>query len=184
MTQQWTVPAWLALATVVVLVLLVVLASVGLVLGRRRSQRIAGLLTSCTAESEALRVRVDLLERRSVASRPLTPREERDYVVTLLGDVQAGPDAVDPAPREQAPVVPPAVFADIVLRETVVQSASLFHGLRRAFSPEVRNRIRFEMGREVKRSRKERRAESREALRQWQAQQRRVHQGSAGEPAA
>ena len=46
-------------------------------------------------------------------------------------------------------------------KETVVQTASLLHGLRRALSPETRNRIWFEMRREVKRSRKQRRAELR-----------------------
>ena len=59
-----------------------------------------------------------------------------------------------------------------MLRETVVQAASLFHGVRRALSPENRNRIRFEMRREVKRSRKQRRADLREARRDWEARQR------------
>ena len=59
------------------------------------------------------------------------------------------------------PTVPGPVFADLLLKETVVQTASLFHGLRRALSPETRNRIRFHMRQEVKRSRKQRRAELR-----------------------
>ncbi len=70
------------------------------------------------------------------------------------------------------PTVPAPVFADLVLRETVVQTASLFHGLRRALSPETRNRIRFHMRQEVKRSRKQRRAELREVRREWAARQR------------
>ena len=70
------------------------------------------------------------------------------------------------------PTVAPGLFADIVLRETVVQTASLFHGVRRALSPENRNRIRFEMRREVKRSRKQRRADLRAARREWEARQR------------
>ena len=64
------------------------------------------------------------------------------------------------------------LFADIVLRETVVQAAALAAGLRRALSPESRNRIRFEMRREVKRARKQRRADLREARREWEARQR------------
>jgi hypothetical protein len=59
-----------------------------------------------------------------------------------------------------------------VLRETVVQAASLAHGLRRALAPEMRNRIRFEMRREVKRSRKQRRADLKAARREWEARQR------------
>ena len=67
---------------------------------------------------------------------------------------------------------PAPVFADLLLKETVVQTASLFHGLRRALSPETRNRIRFQMRQEVKRSRKQRRADLREARREWAARQR------------
>ena len=70
------------------------------------------------------------------------------------------------------PTVPAPVFADLVLKETVVQAASLFHGLRRALAPETRNRIRFQMRQEVKRSRKQRRTELREARREWAARQR------------
>ena len=69
----------------------------------------------------------------------------------------AGVDAVER--------VDSALFADLVLRETVVKAASLTHGLRRALAPEVRNRIRFEMGREVKRARKQRRADLKAARR-------------------
>ncbi len=56
--------------------------------------------------------------------------------------------------------------------ETVVQAAALAAGLRRPISPESRNRIRFEMRREVKRARKQRRADLREARREWEARQR------------
>ena len=70
------------------------------------------------------------------------------------------------------PTVPAPVFADLLLKETVVQTASLFHGLRRALSPETRNRIRFQMRQEVKRSRKQRRAELRAVRREWAARQR------------
>ena len=70
------------------------------------------------------------------------------------------------------PTVPAPVFADLLLKETVVQTASLFQGLRRALDPETRNRIRFHMRQEVKRSRKQRRAELREVRREWAARQR------------
>ena len=64
------------------------------------------------------------------------------------------------------------LFADLVLRETVVKAAALVHGLRRALAPETRNRIRFEMRREVKRARKQRRADTRQARREWTSRQR------------
>ena len=54
-------------------------------------------------------------------------------------------------------------FADIVARESAIKAVGLAHGLRRALSPEARNRIRFEMQREVKRARKQRRADQRAA---------------------
>ena len=73
---------------------------------------------------------------------------------------------------EPVPAVEPALFADLVLRESVVKAASL--ALRRTarLSPANRNRIWFEMRREVKRARKERKAEEREAIREWRARQR------------
>ena len=76
------------------------------------------------------------------------------------------------SPRRPAPPVPGPLFADLVLRESVVQAASLASGLRRALAPETRNRIRFEMKREVKRARKQRRADLRQARREWEARQR------------
>jgi hypothetical protein len=90
--------------------------------------------------------------------RPTTP----DYVITRVGEPEP-----EPVPTVAAPV-----FADMVLKETVVQTASLFHGLRRALAPETRNRIRFHMRQEVKRSRKQRRIELREVRREWAARQR------------
>ena len=59
-----------------------------------------------------------------------------------------------------------------VVRETVVQTASLVQGLRRALAPETRNRIRFEMKRELKRTRKARKVELKEALREYRARHR------------
>ena len=59
-----------------------------------------------------------------------------------------------------------------MLRETVVKAAALAHGVRRALDPETRNRIRFEMKREVRRARKQRRADARRARREWEARRR------------
>lgn len=97
---------------------------------------------------------------------PEAAPEPTQYVITHLGEPRAEPEV------EAAPALPAGQFADVVLRETVIKSASLFHGVRRALSPENRNRIRFEMRREVKRSRKQRRADLRQARREWEARQR------------
>ena len=54
----------------------------------------------------------------------------------------------------------------------VICAVAVGAGLRRALTPEVRNRIRFEMKREVKRSRKERKLMLRAARRDWESRQR------------
>ena len=104
----------------------------------------------------------------SLDENPPTP----EFVITRVGQSEPEPEPV--------PTVPAPVFADLLLKESVVQTASLFQGLRRALSPETRNRIRFHMRQEVKRSRKQRRAELREVRREWLARQREA----MGEPAA
>lgn len=154
MTEDWTLPAWTVVSALGVLLLIgiVVLAA----LARTRSR------------AASLQAQVDAIERRlAEPPAPQTPhRTEPDYVITHLGDEDPGSDPV-PVPTVSGPL-----FADLVLRESVVQAASLAAGLRRALAPEVRHRIRFEMRREVKRARKQRRADLREARRAWEAQQR------------
>ncbi|MFC6343600.1 hypothetical protein ACFP8W_16560, partial [Nocardioides hankookensis] len=105
------------------------------------------------------------LERRLDRPRA-TP--EASFVITDLGREQQ----VDQAEAEPAQTIGTALFADLVLRETVVKAASFAHGVRRAFDAETRNRIRFEMKREVKRARKQRKVDTREAVREWQERQR------------
>ena len=96
------------------------------------------------------------------------PVETAAYVITAIHDDQG-------AEPQRTTVVPARIdgklFADIVARESVIKAAGLAHGLRRALSAENRNRIRFEMKREVKRSRKQRRADLKAALRQFQARE-------------
>lgn len=156
MTWEWLALAGLAL---VALVLLVALAGV-----RRRTAR---EIAAAHAETAALRDRLDRLERereREQERQEVAPvREEPEFTITGLG---AGEGEIEPVRLERA------VFADHVLRESVIRLGSLAHGVRRGLSAESRNRIRFEMRRELRRARKERRAEQREAYREWQARQR------------
>jgi hypothetical protein len=162
--QEWSVPVWVGVgvlaAVVLAAVTFVVLFAVAL---RRVRIRTAEELLLARAEAAALRAQVEDIERR--LSTPVTT-EEHEYVITRLGD--------EPSvePQEPAPTVPGPLFADLVLRESVVQAASLASGLRRALAPETRNRIRFEMKREVKRARKQRRADLRQARREWEDRQR------------
>jgi vacuolar-type H+-ATPase subunit E/Vma4 len=149
----------IALACVAVVAAVVaVLALVALRRGRSDAER----------RAEALQERLDAVESR-LRERAATPvvRAQQEYVITHLGDPEAEPDRTPVPVRLTAPA-----FADAVARETVVQAASLVQGVRRALAPETRNRIRFEMRRELKRSRKERKAEVKEALREYRARHR------------
>ena len=54
----------------------------------------------------------------------------------------------------------------------MVKAASLTHGVRRALSAEVVWRVRGEVRRELKRVRKQRKADLKVARREWEARQR------------
>ena len=148
----------------------------------RLSRRVSGLEARLAASSDAEPWSANPANHGSAhVDAPEPARTATEYVITHVGEVEREPEI------EAVPPVAPGLFADIVLRETVVQTASLFHGVRRALSPENRNRIRFEMRREVKRSRKQRRADVREARREWEARQRAAmadEQGDRAERAA
>ncbi|MEQ6901226.1 hypothetical protein [Nocardioides sp. YIM 152588] len=172
MTPDLAVPTWLA-ALVLIALLGLTVAMAGLArAARRERRRTVELLEEAAAEAEALRGQLAGIEAQ-LRERPAAPAAEgsghvpavsddREYLITELGRERA----------EAAPVVPAPVFVDIVLRESVIRTASLAAGLRRALSPEVRNRIRFEMKREVKRARKQRRSDLRQARREFEARQR------------
>lgn len=149
---------------------LLALVLVGVLL--RARARTGRELVEARVEVASLRARLDALERRQAAPvRHRAPEaEQRDYVITHLGDEPASPR--HPQHSQASGQVEPALFADLVLRETVVRVASVAHGLRVALAPESRNRIRFEVRREIRRARKQRRAELKEARRLYEAHQR------------
>ncbi len=163
--QDVSVPVWAVAAVAAGLLLVVAVLVAVTVRGRRR---IARRLDAATAEAEALRIQVEEIQR--LVSSPPTVDQGREYVITGLDTSSLVPR--DDYSTSEVDTVPAPLFADMVLRETVVQAAALAAGLRRALSPESRNRIRFEMRREVKRARKQRRADLREARREWEARQR------------
>lgn len=174
MTAEWSVPAWAVLATLGVLV--VVLGAM-LVIVRRSAARAALALATARSASDELRAQVDAIEQQVSVSRPRrdaepdTGRDQsagqlHEYVITRLGDER------DRLESDAVPAIEAPLFADLVLRESLVQAASLVAGVRRALAPEHLNRVRFEMRREVKRARKERRATLRQARRDYEARQR------------
>ena len=132
------------------------------VVTRRAAARSGRALVAARAEARALADRLAAVEESLARDRDDT----QSYVITHLGDHEAVP---------AAPVVgriDGRLFADIVARESAVRAAGLAHGLRRALAPEARNRIRFEMRREVHRARKQRRADLKTALREFRARER------------
>jgi hypothetical protein len=163
---------WIAMGGLAVLCL-VLLVTVVLT---RRSSALASRLAQ--AELSALRARIDELEH-SHGTAPTIPGPHMpgaqmsapaEYVITGLGDGTA-------TERPAAARVDGALFADTVLRETVVRAASLASGVRRGLAPATRNRIRFEMKQEVRRSRKQRRADLKAAQRNLHVRQRRAMTG-------
>jgi len=170
MTAEWSVPAWAVLATVAVVLGLALLG----VLTSGRSRRLARAAqvaqAASLARAEALGEQVAAIERRLATQDAAAIRvDETEYLVTMLGRDN---DRNGTADSEPAPVVGGPLFADLVLRESVVQAASFASGLRRALEPAHLNRIRFEMRREIKRARKQRRANLRQARREYEARER------------
>ncbi len=156
------------------LVLLALVLGVALLRVRNRTER---ELQTAHAEAAALRAQMEEIERRLAVPAHRTggrDADQPDFVITHLGDVPRLPrhSAAAAVDDDGHGRVEPTLFADLVLRETVVKAASLAHGLRIALAPESRNRIRFEVRREVRRARKQRRSELKEARRDWEARQR------------
>jgi hypothetical protein len=86
-----------------------------------------------------------------------------DYVITTLPHGESRPSATVEDTAAHGPSA--GAFASVALGESLVRVVSFGYGLRRAMSPANRNRIRFEMAREVKRARRQRRRDLKEARR-------------------
>jgi len=152
-----TEQAWLGV-TCAAATALALVAFVLALRARRRAERAEAL-------AAALSERVSLLES------PMPTAPEVDHADTF---VITRMDAADDRQPERPIVqdIDGRLFVDIVARETVVKAASWTHGLRRALSPENRNRIRFEVRQETRRAARERRSEAKQALREHRARMR------------
>jgi hypothetical protein len=134
--------------------LLLVLSGVALALlvgGRRSGERDA--LAEARSDVDALRVQVEELSSALAASRgaAAVAPPQVEYVITTAG--QSTPDA--------RVAVPDRAVLSVTLGEPLLRLAALGFGVRRALSAESRNRIAFQVRREVKRARKERRKAAR-----------------------
>jgi hypothetical protein len=159
---------WTVAAVACVLVLSVAVLVVLTVRARRRDRR---ALDRSHAELEALRARVDELSARLTTSPDDAvdpPRPSEEFVITSVPERGA---AVAVPEDEPVPQLTAGQFASVAVGESLVRLVSLGYGVRRALSAETRNRIRFEMRREVKRARKQRRRDLKEAKRNLRADQ-------------
>jgi hypothetical protein len=147
---------WAALGATAALLLVLLGAGLALVIGGRRVRaRERAALATARADVEALSARLEDLSAELAASRGaavLTP-PQAEYVITTAGDRSAE--------AEDLPQVPDRAVLSVTLGEPLVKLAAFGYGVRKALSGETRNRIAFEMRREVKRARKERRRAAR-----------------------
>lgn len=148
--------ALLALAVGACLVVSLVAAVVALRAVRRAPAADGDEVALLRAEVEALRAQL--------AARP--ERAPQEYVITAVGATDPASDPAAGTPEAVAGErIDGRLFADLVLREGVVQAAALAHGVRRALAPEHRDLVRGAVRREVRRARRQRRADLRADLR-------------------
>jgi hypothetical protein len=127
---------------------------------RRDRSRLRQELSSARAQTQELRERLDSCVQDLEQVTRTFVDERGAYLITDAGLEKTEPDVSNR-------LVLSATFG-----EPLVKVVSLGHGLARALSPESRNRIRFEMRREVRRARKQRRRDTKEAWRQMRADER------------
>ncbi len=148
--------AALAVVVAVAVTLLLVL------LGRDRRMRaqLDAALVDSRAEAAELRDRLAALERDKQRS-PRGLAVPAEFLIT-----DAGLDH----PGAKRTGVPDRLVLSATVGEPVVRAMAFVHGVRRALSAESRNRIRFAMRQEVRRSRRRRRREMKQAWRQLQVE--------------
>jgi hypothetical protein len=155
-------PVLVGCAAALVIVLAALLA---LVLRSRAESRREH--ASALAQTAELRRRLDTLSDQLEHADQLA---QRRAAASLTGD--AAYVITDAGEGRPEPTVPDRVVLSATVGEPLVKAVAFGHGVRRALSAENRNRIWFEMRREVRRARKQRRREMKEAWRRMQADER------------
>lgn len=135
--------------------------------GRRRRAELQRQLMAAREDVLALTRRLDELtahveEQAQAHARYLEQLAEQSVEPHVITELEATP--VDSTPREAKIVQAiesgrPEWVPARPLRESLIKTVALAHGVRRALSPDNRDRIRLEMQAEVRRSRRLRRAE-------------------------
>jgi hypothetical protein len=142
-------------AAVVALVAVGVLARAIRVERRRHSDQLDTVLL----ELEELRRTRETEVEHLVAHRAEGGPARAEFLITDVGE-----------PRPEQTVADRLVLS-ATLGEPLVKAVAFGHGLRRALSPRARNRILFEMRREVRRTRKQRRREMKQAWRRSRSEE-------------
>jgi len=143
--------------TVALLLILVVVLLWTTRSGRRRMQ---AALAASRSDVDSLRARLEAISEEITSARivaaaaPVVPQTE--YLITSAG----APVFVN------AEAVSNRAVLSVAFGEPLVKVVGFGYGVRRALSPETRHRIVFEMRREVKRARKERKRDTRRAGRE------------------
>jgi type II secretory pathway pseudopilin PulG len=177
--EQGLVVVLVAACALLLVVLLGVL--VGVLAGSRRTQ---ARLEASQADLEALREQVEALGARAPepasTSHESRHRAPEEYLITTLPSGATGRHVAQ-RDEAEAPVrqLTAGEFASVALGESLVKVFSFGYGVRRALSAENRNRIRFEVRREVKRARKQRRRDVKEAKRHLRSTQRDITEDAA-----
>lgn len=153
---------WVYVALAAAVVVAVPACVAALRAGRRSRAELASRLSEAQRKVAALGERVEALtnevvETRQLAEEQTARRDVAPFLITGLverseGDRQAQVvQAIEASSPHWVPAKP--------LREALVRTVSLGHGVRRALSPDSRDRILLEMRAEVRRSRRQRKAE-------------------------
>ncbi len=155
-------------AALAVLLLVVVLAvTIRHGVGARRELSLQ--LAATRDDVERLERQVEELERalRRFRAEARETGDDSAFVVTEAGVVRLTDPSAEAEPVAARPV-PDQVVLSATLGEPLVKAAAFSHGVRRALSAESRNRIRFAMRQEVRRSRRQRRRDMKAAYRAMQ----------------
>lgn len=179
----WVV--WLTGGVVAVLALAVVALAWSALRTARTLRRTTAAQAAAVAEIERLRTELTAdpvapePEASPATPSPTTPSRAEYLITSVLTDAErsalalpARADAADGAADLPTRVVDARQFTSMAVGESLVRLFTVGHGVRRALSAESRNRAGFAMRREVRRSRKHRRQELREARRFLHAEQR------------
>jgi hypothetical protein len=192
MESATLMPLVVAAAVVVTVVVAAVVTVVVVLAGRRRLER---ELRGSRAELDAVRERVEQLSeqvappgRHDTPDQPRQPDQRlrpvaREFVITSLSEGDDGlAERDDEALATQQ--LTAGQFASVAIGESLVRVLSLGYGVGRALSPENRNRIRFAMRQEVRRARRQRRHDLKEARRNLRTQAARGEAPDIGTDAA